>query len=189
MPGSTVEISTTPVTRADYMRFAQETRRPIPQQRGSPGSPVTWVTAADADALAEWLSGGDRRSYRLPTLHEMRALAVWARARPHIWPCRSTGKGHLPQRDQGYLSEWLTCSPVSVGGGTQMRCIAHAAWLLANRPTVAHGALVDRRHSFVTFRLVRVAEMHGTECQECLNRMQRYEKGGSAHEETADNPA
>jgi len=160
VPDSTVEISTTPVTRTDYVRFAQETQRPIPQQRGSPGSPVTWVTAADANAFAEWLSPRDGLSYRLPTLPEMRVLAKWARTRPHIWPCRSTGKGHLPQPDQGCLSEWLNCSPVSVGGGTQMRCIAHPAWLLANRPTVAHGALVDRRHSFVTFRLVRVGETH-----------------------------
>ena len=156
LPGTTVEISTTPVTWADYAPFAQATGRCLPRERGAPVNPVTGVSAKDAEAFAEWLSQREGQHYRLPTLEEMHALAGQAPNGLGLWPCCSRNSRQVWRHAQDCLSEWLDCSPGWTGGQNQLNCIVHPAWFLNNHHTVTHGALADSGHSFVTFRLVRI---------------------------------
>lgn len=157
LSGSTIEISSTPVTRAEYLQFARETGRPIPHHGGSLDSPVTQVRADDAGAFAEWLSCRDGRHYRLPTLEEIRTLAHQARngVTSVTWPSRwqDTHNGRAPE----YLNEWLGCSADWVSQPNRLHCVTHPAWLLTEHHTLPHGALDDRSYSFVTFRLARTA--------------------------------
>lgn len=156
LPGTTVEISTTPVTWADYVRFARETGRRVPKRRGAATNPVTGVSAADSHAFAEWLSQREGQHYRLPTLEEMHALAGQVPNGSGLWPCCSGNSRQVLRQAQDCLSEWLNCSPAVANGHNPMNCIAHPVWLLNNHHTVTHGALADSGYSFVTFRLVRV---------------------------------
>ncbi len=81
------------ITRADYKRFADATRRNAGSCRDggralswlNPGfeqagaEPVVCVSYADAVAYAGWLSRESGRTYRLPTLAEWQALSAAAR--------------------------------------------------------------------------------------------------------------
>ncbi len=156
LPGTPVEISAAPVTWADYARFARETGRQVPKRRGAATNPVTEVSAADAQAFAGWLSRREGQHYRLPTLEETHALAGQARNGSGLWPCCSGNRRQVLRQPQDCLSEWLDCSPSAANGYNPMNCIVYPAWLLANHRTTPQGALADRGHSFVTFRLVRV---------------------------------
>lgn len=80
------------ITRADYLRFVDATRRSAASCRDggramswrAPGfeqtgaDPVVCVSYADASAYAAWLSQQSGRVYRLPTLTEWRTLSAAA---------------------------------------------------------------------------------------------------------------
>jgi tRNA A-37 threonylcarbamoyl transferase component Bud32 len=75
------------ISRGDYARFVAETSRASAvcgrsglfggkrewKTVGNDASPVVCVSAADAQAYAAWLSGRDKRRYRLPSAGELRA--------------------------------------------------------------------------------------------------------------------
>jgi len=81
------------VTRADFLAFAEATRRAPSRCRGgflerrswddpgyaqSPSDPIVCVTAADAEAYAAWRSQREGLRYRLPTAAEWPKLAAGA---------------------------------------------------------------------------------------------------------------
>lgn len=85
-PPSPVEITTVTVSRADYARFASASGRKAAfcgnrlfgrkrawNNVGKDGSPVTCVSAADAQEYAAWRSQDEGRRYRLPSAGELRA--------------------------------------------------------------------------------------------------------------------
>lgn len=155
LPERDVEISLTPVDRASYLRFAQETGCPIAPRSGSSASPVTQVSAAEACAFAAWLSRHDNYTYRLPTLDDMLALADHALS---SWQTGGApaGAGEDVVRDQRRpLSEWLHCVLSQGDGRADLRCVANPSWLRKGRRTSTRGALREGRYAFVTFRLVR----------------------------------
>jgi len=155
LPEQQVDIAAAPVSRADYARFAQETRSPIPPRSGAPTSPVTRVSAEEAGAFAAWLSQHDGYRYRLPTLNDILTLAERA------------DKGESPENmpldlqqtvvagDPRPLSEWLQCVPDHGDGRNSLRCVANPSWLRRNGGASVRGALSEGRYSFVTFRVVR----------------------------------
>jgi len=155
LPERQIEIAVAPVSRADYARFAQETRSPIPPRAGAVTSPVTQVSAEEAGAFAAWLSQRDSYDYRLPTLDDMLALA------DHTHNGGSAENKPVDLRqgavtdDRRPLSEWLYCVPDHGSGGTGLRCVANPSWLRRDGGASVRGALSEGRYSFVTFRLVR----------------------------------
>ena len=103
-----VAVSRTPVSRADYARFAEATRRApslcrerasllrviAPRDWKSPGfhqsdrDPVVCVSLQDAEAYAKWYSRQSGQSWRLPSSEEAagtpaqsgnRAVSLWSR--------------------------------------------------------------------------------------------------------------
>lgn len=136
-----VEIASAPVSRADYARFAQEIKVPVPPRSGSSADPVTQVSPEEARAFAAWRSQHEGHDYRLPTLDEMRTLADRLR--------------EAPLGLQGALSEWLQCAPDYGHGRNGLRCIANVSWLRKESRANTRGALSEGRYPFVTFRLVR----------------------------------
>ncbi|MGF1504702.1 MAG: formylglycine-generating enzyme family protein [Anaerolineae bacterium] len=67
-------LAQTPVTQAAYSVFVRQTGHPRPPHwsGGEPPAhtrsfPVTWVSAADAEAYCHWLSDQTSEHYRLPT--------------------------------------------------------------------------------------------------------------------------
>lgn len=156
LSNSAVEIGTTPITWADYARFAREIGHSVPMRQETPVSPVTGVSTADARAFAEWLSQRERQSHRLPTLNEMCIMADQTRNELSLWPCCAGDMHKAWRRAHDCLSEWLNCCPTVANGCNNMNCIAHPAWLLNNHRTVTHAALTDSGHSFVTFHLVPI---------------------------------
>lgn len=100
--GVSIAVARTPVTRADYARFARATGRPAtrcrerasllrivaPRDWKSPGfeqnsrQPVVCVSWADANAYAAWLSKRQRGRHRLANADELRRLPTATGARP-----------------------------------------------------------------------------------------------------------
>jgi hypothetical protein len=151
-----VAISITPMSWAEYTSFARETGRPVPYQLGRPTDPVTGVSAAGASAFARWLTQREGRSYRLPRLDEMIALAEQAQRGLNVWPCQARKRRSILPDDPRCPSEWLGCTQTSKDN--LLHCIAHPAWLLEKGGRVGRGALADGEYPFVTFRLVRESD-------------------------------
>lgn len=165
----------TEVTRGEFLSFVQATRRPVSRCRGGflerrtwndPGfaqsarDPVVCVTAADADAYAQWRGQRDGLRYRLPSSAEWDRLTRGAEAR-----CGSTrlacdrNEGTVPTGGGqasglglidvgGNAREWLA-------GGRQ---IAGSGWRTA--PAQANAGMTqapddERGLDDVGFRLVR----------------------------------
>ena len=155
LPERQIEIAVAPVSRADYARFAQETRSPIPPRSGAATSPVTRVSAEEACAFAVWLSQRDVYRYCLPTLDDMLALAGV------VHEGESAGNKPVKLRptvaEDGPcpLSEWLQCVPDCGDGRLGLHCVANVSWLCRAGRASTCGALSEGRYSFVTFRLVR----------------------------------
>jgi|YNPBryantNP2012_1023418.scaffolds.fasta_scaffold11972_2 hypothetical protein len=146
-------ISISPVPWAEYASFARENGRPILRYPVRATDPVTGVSAADATAFARWLSQREGRSYRLPRLNEMLALAWQAQEMLRIWPCQTRKQwGILPDGPRCPF-EWLDCT--QTGKDNVLHCVAHPVWLLKTGGPAARGALADGQYPFVTFRLVQ----------------------------------
>jgi len=155
LPEREVEISVAPVDRASYLRFAQETGRPVPSRSGSPASPVTQVSAAEACAFAAWLSQRDNCTYRLPTLDDLLALADRARHGAQTGDALADLRESMVTDVRRPMSEWLHCVLNQGDGRAGLRCIANPSWLRNERGTSTRGALSEGHYAFVTFRLVR----------------------------------
>lgn len=155
LPEREVEISLAPVDRASYLRFAQETGRPVPPRSGSPASPVTQVSAAEALAFAAWLSQQDNCTYRLPSLDDMLALANYGCHGEQTGDALADLLESMVTDDRRPLSEWLCCVLNQGDGRADLRCVANPSWLRKGRRTSTRGALREGRYAFVTFRLVR----------------------------------
>lgn len=140
-----VQISALPVAWADYVRFAEASSRPYPHCTAGPHAPLTYVSASDAAAYAEWMSHHFGGTYRLPTEEELRELMSLSH-RGEV--CVVTGGFGS---DLQSLSEWLFES-----AGNGLHRIAHCSWLLSPGTAVCQAALNDHGYSFVTFRLVRI---------------------------------
>jgi len=150
-----IALSAKPVSWAEYASFAEETGRPVPRRTGLRTSPVTRVSAADVLAFARWLGQHEGRSYRLPGLKEMIALARQTQGGLDVWPCQSSERYELEHDRAGCLAEWLTCLSGRTGQSDSLHCVVHPAWLLREGKEISRGALADGKYSFVTFRVVR----------------------------------
>jgi formylglycine-generating enzyme required for sulfatase activity len=152
LPGSEIEIRSTPITRAEFLQFVRETGRPALYPGKALSAPITGVSAGDAMAFAEHCSQHDSWHYRLPTLEEMHTLALQAWNDVN-WPARQ--QDSINGAVQEYLDEWLGCSVDLSSQPDQLHCIMYPTWLLTSHRKVTSGALVDHGYSFVTFRLAR----------------------------------
>lgn len=150
-----IEIAVAPVSRADYARFAQETRSPTPPRAGSVTGPVTWVSAEEAGAFAAWLSQRDVYRYRLPTLDDMLALAGVVHEGGSVGNQPIHLRPTVAEDGPCPLSEWLQCVPDCGDDRIGLHCVANVAWLCRAGRASTRGALSEGRYSFVTFRLVR----------------------------------
>ncbi|MGC8782202.1 MAG: SUMF1/EgtB/PvdO family nonheme iron enzyme, partial [Anaerolineae bacterium] len=122
-----VAISTAPVSWAEYASFARATGRPLPRRPGRPTDPVAGVSATDAAAFARWLSQREGRSYRLPQLSEMSALAMRSQNGLRVWPCQAKRQRSIFPEGSLCLSEWLGCA--QTGAGNLLHCMTHPTWL------------------------------------------------------------
>jgi hypothetical protein len=134
----------TEVTRGDFLAFVQATGRPVSRCRGGflerrtwsdPGfaqttrDPAVCVTAADADAYAQWRGQRDGVRYRLPTAGEWSQLSQGAAG-----DCAGTRlncdrrEGTVPVGDGKASSLGL----VDIGGNAR-------EWLAAGRQTAGAG--------------------------------------------------
>lgn len=141
-------MSLVEISRDDYARFANATRRPAadcPQHNlllriiksiswqspgftQSPQQPVVCVSWSDADAYARWLGQRDGHRYRLPTAAEARLLP--------------SGNGQRP------VAEWLReCS-----NGCRERMVGGRSW---REPVGGRSLDATRGYDDVGFRLVR----------------------------------
>ena len=163
------------VTRGDFLAFVQATGRPVSRCRGGflerrtwsdPGfeqsarDPVVCVTAADADAYAQWRGPRDGVRYRLPTAAEWGQLSQGAAS-----DCAGTRlncdrrEGTVPVGDGqasglglvnvgGNVREWLAGG--SQTGGSSWRTAAARA-----RANATQAAGDARGMDDLGFRLVR----------------------------------
>ena len=158
LPGRQIEIAVAPVSRADYARFVQETRNPIPPRTGAATSAVTWVSAEEACAFAAWLSKCDVYRYRLPTLDDMLALAAVVREGGSVGTKPVNLRPTVAEDGPSPPSEWLQCVPDCGDGRLGLHCVANVSWLCRAGRASTRGALSEGRYSFVTFRLVRTSD-------------------------------
>ena len=155
LPERQIEIAVAPVSRADYARFAQETRSPTPPRAGPVTDPVTRVSAEEAGAFAAWLSQRDVYRYRLPTLDDMLALAGVVHEGGSVGNQPIHLRPTVAEDGPCPLSEWLQCVPDCGDGRLGLHCVANVSWLCRAGRAGTRGALSEGRYSFVTFRLVR----------------------------------
>jgi hypothetical protein len=165
----------TEVTRGDFLAFVQATGRPVSRCRGGflerrtwsdPGfaqtarDPAVCVTAADADAYAQWRGQRDGVRYRLPTASEWSQLSQGAAG-----DCAGTRlncdrrEGTVPVGDGkasalglvdvgGNVREWLAGGRQTAGAG--WRTDAGQA-----RPGATQAVGDERGQDDLGFRLVR----------------------------------
>ena len=165
----------TEVTRGEFLAFVQATGRPTSRCRGgflerrtwsSPGfaqtprDPAVCVTAADADAYAQWRGQRDGARYRLPTAAEWGQLSRSAAAdcagtrlncdrREGTVPVGGGKASDLGLVDVGgNVREWLAGGQQTAGAG--WRTAAAQA-----RPAATQAASDDRGQDDLGFRLVR----------------------------------
>lgn len=162
------------VSRDDFLAFAQATERPPSRCRGgflerrtwiepgftqTPHDPIVCVTAADAEAYAQWRNQNDGLRYRLPTTAEWAKLSQGAASSCTATrlACdgregsRPTGSGQaspLGLRDVGgNVREWLSGGRIGGAGWRTPQTRAQAA------TTQAEGD--ERGQDDLGFRLVR----------------------------------
>jgi formylglycine-generating enzyme len=109
-----LELGIYQVTRAEYARFLEETRRAAPPFWGDPNfqdpqQPAVGPSWFDAIAFCEWLSKITARTYRLPTEAEWECAARGGiEGQPYSW-------GDLaPEALPNYTSRWRN-GPEPVG--------------------------------------------------------------------------
>jgi len=164
-----------PVSRADYARFAQTSGRAASACRvrsavfnlrkrrwDSPGfeqaqtDPAVCVSLADARAYADWLGARDRHSYRLATTAEWNAQVAAGSA---AGTCRAN-----PSACAGieHVREWS--APCSAGCTRQP--VVGFGWREAEPGARSRDEAVDAEHGYddVGFRLVR--ELSRTELEQ-----------------------
>jgi formylglycine-generating enzyme required for sulfatase activity len=94
------------VTVKEYAQFAEVTRRKLPDindKQGNDKLPVTYVSFADAQAYAAWLSQQTGKAYRLPSEAEWE-YAARAGSNTAYWWGDSIGKNHAVCNGCG--SQW-----------------------------------------------------------------------------------
>ena len=158
LPDLRVAVGVRPVSWAEYVLFAEEAGKPAPRRAGARTDPVTGVSTADALAYARWLHRREGRPFRLPSLDEMIALVRETDGQFDLWPCQSRRR-HGLESGGGCLTEWLACLSGQVSQGNQLHCIVYPAWLLKESREIGRGALADATYPFVTFRVVRDADV------------------------------
>ena len=163
------------VSRSDFLAFAEATRRPLSRCRGGflerrtwadPGfeqgarDPIVCVTAADAEAYAQWRGQRDGQRYRLPTAAEWALMAQGAAA-----ACAGTrlacdrrdgtvaaGSGQASALGLvdvgGNVREWLAGGRQTAGAGWRTQA-AQA------RPGATQSVSDERGQDDLGFRLVR----------------------------------
>ena len=157
LPDLRVAVSVRPVSWAEFALFAAETGSPLPRRVRPRTSPVTGVTAADAQAYARWLRRHEGEPFRLPNLEEMIALVRETDGQFDVWPCQFRKRYGLEPVGAGCLTEWLACLSRQARQGNPLHCVIYPAWLLRGGREIGRGALADATYPFVTFRVVREA--------------------------------
>lgn len=138
LPKQNVEISIRPITTEVFLRSRHGNPSRLITRNGV-SQPITGVSATDAREFAARLGG------RLPTKDELVELAA-------LLPNMAIG---FACSTRECLSEWLRCEPENGSNNHSSNCILNPSWLRRQNGASTHGAIPNRPHSFVTFRLVR----------------------------------
>lgn len=155
-----------PVTRAEYKGYLQAAGQALPaalKRPEPPGSPVTYISQADALAYCRWAGAVAGRDYRLPTMAELQTLYeedIADGISLELWPHTP---GHMPELRGGlkqvFLCEWTgETEEIPQPAGRPPRVLGsifYPPWLRHGSNAIHAQAhlLATEGYSFVTFRL------------------------------------
>ncbi|MYM62114.1 bifunctional serine/threonine-protein kinase/formylglycine-generating enzyme family protein [Pseudomaricurvus sp. HS19] len=110
-------ISQYEITFADYDKFAQATKRPLPPdgQWGRGSRPVINVSWEDARAYAKWLRDSTGRKYRLPTEAEWEYAARAGTGGDYWWQGSADGKANCRRGCNSKFSNLFRTKTAPVG--------------------------------------------------------------------------